>query len=689
MTARVLLALAILALLSGPLAYRMAERSRALRAAVDGFSIVTVASLALLELAPHALAEAGLWGFVPLVLGFVIPTWLHRLEALGRFSDHVLVFALLLHSAIEAAALGTAAPPQAEALGLAILAHQLPVGLAAYSVSTSRKTGWLVIVSLSVAMVAGFSSGQWASDIASSGQIAWLEALAAGSLLHVLSSHEYDPPPNYPFQNVRSHLARLEPPPLFGSATFEFSSDPLRVPFRAAPVDPLTLVDQPPSPLSLSIAGDSAHRHGHGVRPESHAHGHGHAHGATPLGLGHAHGGHAHGSVLRAGGTHGVDFESTEHPVPFRSALFHTTPASRAAGIGALLGLGLVFLHPGEHAVGEEAVEHLSFLSRLYEFSARSAPAILLGYLLVGAIGLIVTEKPTSYLRRGTRIEQAMRAIAFGLPLPICACGVLPVYESLIRRGVPWAAAVAFLVATPELGFDAILLSFPLLGAPLALLRVGGALLVAIAVALIVAPLSERQPSTSDPPPEPARSRSVSEALRFGLVEMFDHTMPWILFGLTLGAVSLPLLGHEWVTEMSPLWQVPLFAMIGMPLYVCAAGATPLAAAALGAGISPGAALAFLLTSPATNTTAFLTLTRIHGARLAVLFGASVAALSIAMGYLANALVPETHPPALLHLDGPTLLEKCALGALLLLTLLSLLRQGPRGMLGQILHALR
>ena len=54
----------------------------------------------------------------------------------------------------------------------------------------------------------------------------------------------------------------------------------------------------------------------------------------------------------------------------------------------------------------------------------------------------------------------------FGLPLPVCNCGVLPLYHSLVRRGVPSAAAFSFLVATPELGLDAIILSLPLLGAP-------------------------------------------------------------------------------------------------------------------------------------------------------------------------------------------------------------------------------
>ena len=44
---------------------------------------------------------------------------------------------------------------------------------------------------------------------------------------------------------------------------------------------------------------------------------------------------------------------------------------------------------------------------------------------------------------------------------------------------------------------------------------------------------------------------------------------------------------------MPRMAQVALFAVIGMPVYVCASGATPLAAVLIAAGLSPGAAVAF------------------------------------------------------------------------------------------------
>ena len=65
----------------------------------------------------------------------------------------------------------------------------------------------------------------------------------------------------------------------------------------------------------------------------------------------------------------------------------------------------------------------------------------------------------------------------------------------------PPAAAMAFFVATPELGLDAVLLSVPLLGSSLTVARVAAAFVVALLVALLVG----SAPSTSESPAsEPA-----------------------------------------------------------------------------------------------------------------------------------------------------------------------------------------
>ena len=136
---------------------------------------------------------------------------------------------------------------------------------------------------------------------------------------------------------------------------------------------------------------------------------------------------------------------------------------------------------------------------------------------------------------------------------------------------------------------------------------------------------------------------------------------------------------------MPTVLQLPLFALIGIPLYVCASGATPIAAIAIHKGISPGAGLAFLLAGPATNITTFGILSRIHGKRVAVAFGVVVTMGAIAAGLAVDLLAIEVlanlHQHD--HHEG-SLLQWGALTALAALFVVSLFRQGPRGVVGQI-----
>ena len=93
--------------------------------------------------------------------------------------------------------------------------------------------------------------------------------------------------------------------------------------------------------------------------------------------------------------------------------------------------------------------------------------------------------------------------------------------------------------------------------------------------------------------------------LRIGFGPIVDDTAPWILLGLSAAAVVKPVFSSLEYGEINLLLEVAIFALLGIPTYVCASGATPLAAVLVFNGISPGAALAFLLTGPATNLTTF------------------------------------------------------------------------------------
>jgi uncharacterized membrane protein YraQ (UPF0718 family) len=356
-----------------------------------------------------------------------------------------------------------------------------------------------------------------------------------------------------------------------------------------------------------------------------------------------------------------------------------------SGAVGALLGVALV-IGLGEEGHHAGPAGHGGFGESLLHLAAESAPALLLGYLLAGLVQEFLPKATLAFLGCGGALSQSLRGAAFGLPLPICSCGVVPVYRGLVQRGAPAPAAMSFLVATPELGIDAVLLSIPLLGPGFAAVRVAAAATVAIAAGVFVGRAVQNSAVLDGPVDVDAGSGRIGRALRIGLGEVVDHTAPWIVVGLVIAAAISGV-------DLSPLASLPspaqvvLLAAVGLPLYVCAAGATPLVAALMGQGITAGAALALLLTGPATNVTTFGVLASLHGRRAAIRFGAVVAACSIALGLGVDLLLPGLgrRVGGAVH-DEVSRLGLITLAVLVGVFIASLLRQGPRGFVAQVLR---
>lgn len=357
-----------------------------------------------------------------------------------------------------------------------------------------------------------------------------------------------------------------------------------------------------------------------------------------------------------------------------------------ASGAGGLLGLALVlalegFVARGEHVHGGGAL----FL----ELAMQSAPALLAAYLLVALLHTSALDV-RKLLGGGSAFSQALRGTVVGLPMPICSCGVIPLYRNLVLQGVPGPAALAFLVSAPELSITALFLSASLLGFEITLARALAAATLALVVGLVVGvrlPRRSAAPESEAARPKLPFGTRFRAGLCYGLGDMVDATVPWILVGLGVSALLEPWLSTEGLAGVSPALEVPLFTLIGMPLYVCASGSTPLAAVLIAKGASPGAAIAFLLTGPATNLTTFGVLARLHSRATALVFALTTALTTMALGWGVNAMLAsgagEQTPHLHAHESG-TLELACSL-ALLALGVVSVLRQGTRAFVGQVI----
>jgi uncharacterized membrane protein YraQ (UPF0718 family) len=583
---------------SGPLVARSAKARPQMLAFIDGFVLITIGGLVLLDVIPHALAHRDLWAGLFMVAGFSLPTLAERLFRFGVQQTHtaVLLVALIgvaIHSALDGSALAQSATNASSLIGYGVVLHQLPVSLMVWWVLSDRPRAvtWAVLLLMAVTTVIGYFAEPTIFAVLPDRAGVWFEAVVGGSLLHVIAH--------------------------------------------------------------------PAHSHDH---DHDHDHAHSHVHG------------HAH--------SHAVDDDHDD---------IRLNPETRVPnGIGALLGVVLlIVLHVSRSGNGDSAL--LTVWTSFQGMALESAPALLVAYLMAGLVHGFIAPGKLAWLNRGSSLRQSVSGMALGLPLPICSCGVVPLYESLVKQGVSTAAAVAFLIATPELGIDAVLMSIPLLGGSFTAVRVAAAAAVAIAVALVMArlapvrALSRALPIAADVR-APTWRQKLQTAMRSGFADMVDHTAPWILVGLIVAALLGPVLEGSWMTRLPAGLDVLLFAAIGLPLYVCASASTPLVAVLVAAGVSPGAGLALLLTGPATNMATIGILSRLHGARFANSFAVVMIVTSVAVGLLVNALLPASSMPVMSRasLEQATTLELFSVLALAALYAASVLRRGARGFLGEL-----
>lgn len=279
-----------------------------------------------------------------------------------------------------------------------------------------------------------------------------------------------------------------------------------------------------------------------------------------------------------------------------------------------------------------------------------ASPYVMLG---LGAAGLMTVLIPSEKISRWLGqpgVGATFRAACLGIPLPLCSCAVVPVTIELSKKGASREASLAFLVSTPETGVDSILLTWGLMGPLMAILRPIAALVTSLvaAVSSLLATKDSKQrsmpDSSAEPEPDPSNTPStVSEtpgrlsrrALRYGFVTMVDEIGFWLMSGFLLTGVITALVPDnlaETAVGQGPRALLTMLVM-GIPLYMCASASTPVAAALMLKGISPGGALVFLLAGPATNASSLVVIARVFGRRFVAIYLGSVIVTALGMGY--------------------------------------------------------
>ncbi len=277
---------------------------------------------------------------------------------------------------------------------------------------------------------------------------------------------------------------------------------------------------------------------------------------------------------------------------------------------------------------------------------------LLFGFFFAGLLKAFISEKTIVRHIGTSSVGSVLKASLIGTPMPLCSCSVIPVATSLRQNGASKGATVSFLISTPESGVDSIAISYALLDPIMTVFRPLAAFVSAFTAGVIENFQGSRD-ALRDAPAAPVcnnchcqddANSSVAVRLRRGLryafTDLFNDIAYYLLIGLMISAVISALLPDDFfVTFLSnDVLSMSLMLVIGIPLYVCASASTPVAAAFIMKGISPGAALVFLLVGPATNAATIGVVKKNLGTRSLLTYLLSIATVAVILGILLNAL---------------------------------------------------
>lgn len=284
----------------------------------------------------------------------------------------------------------------------------------------------------------------------------------------------------------------------------------------------------------------------------------------------------------------------------------------------------------------------IDFLQSFWFQLGKMSPYLLFGFAVAGALRVLI---PTNFVQKhlgGKGIWPIIKSSLFGVPLPLCSCGVIPVAMSLRKRGASKGATIAFLLSTPQTGVDSIFVTFSLMGIVFAIFRPVIALITGIiggaAVDLFDKKTEAITESTDDDSAE--QKNKFLTGIRHGFFVLPRDIGTAMLIGLLIAAFISVIVPDDFFAEKigTGLGAMVLMMFMGIPVYVCATASVPIAAAMIAKGLTPGAAFVFLMTGPATNAATFVTIWKILGRRTAIIYLLTVAVCALSGGFLLDAM---------------------------------------------------
>jgi len=271
------------------------------------------------------------------------------------------------------------------------------------------------------------------------------------------------------------------------------------------------------------------------------------------------------------------------------------------------------------------------------------APYLLLGFGVAGVLSVLFSKEQIQDKIGAQNFTSCLKAVLYGIPLPLCSCGVIPVSASLKRHGASKGSIIAFLTTTPQTGVDSIMVTYSMLGLPILILKLIVALISGLFAGIITNFLNQNNNNSDDSIcVDQCCNKNdggiIKRSLTYGFKTLPKDIVEPLLVGLVL-AGFIGLLAQddfsylvESVKNYHSIVKILIIMIISIPLYICATASIPVALMISSVFGSPGAAIALLIAGPATNLSGIATCNKIVGKKSTLIYVSTVFAFAFIAG---------------------------------------------------------
>jgi len=287
------------------------------------------------------------------------------------------------------------------------------------------------------------------------------------------------------------------------------------------------------------------------------------------------------------------------------------------------------------------------FLTSLYTLAIDMGYYMMIGLVLVGVLNIFIKKQWIAKHLGGTGIWALIKASIFGVPLPLCSCGVVPTGLYLKDKGASNSSAISFLISTPQTGVDSIIATYGLMGPLFAWYRPLAAFVSGVfgglAVKLFNKKDNVKQKASSLEKEEllPIKQRAAN-SFKYAFGEFIDDIAVHFIVGLLVAALIAVIIPADFIVSIglgAGILSMLLMIVIGAPMYICSTSSIPIAIMLMAKGLSPGAAFVFLFMGPFTNAASLILISKKFGKRTTAVYFLSATVTALGFGMLLDYII--------------------------------------------------